>query len=317
MHPALSIIVFTTASGAGFGLLFTLALAVALEDAPTSPGATIAALMLSFALIGAGFVSSAFHLGRPERGWRALGQWRSSWLSREALLAAAVFPLGTAFVADRLANGPSLRATLLAAATALLAAAAVAATGMIYASLKPIRQWRDPRVVPGYLALALATGAPWLAALGGFAGDWRQLHATLALAAVAVTLAIKRAYWRAIDGGAAALTPGDATGLGHLGRVRLLDAPHTADNFIMKEMGFRIARKHAVRLRRVASWGGFALPFALLAIALVLGPSAPRAAGATALLAAFFLIAGTLVERWLFFAEAKHSVILYYGGDAA
>jgi len=317
MHPALSIIVFTTASGAGFGLLFTLALAVALGDAPASPGATIAALALSLALIGTGFVSSAFHLGRPERGWRALGQWRSSWLSREALLAAAVFPLGVALVADRLAAGPSPRAMLLAAATALFAAAAVAATGMIYASLKPIRQWRDPRVVPGYLALALATGAPWLAALGGLAGDWRPLSAALALAAIAVALAIKRAYWRAIDGGAATLTPGDATGLGHLGPVRLLDAPQTTDNFIMKEMGFRIARKHAARLRRVATWGGFAPPFALLAVALALGPSAPLAAGAAALLAAIFLLAGALVERWLFFAEAKHSAILYYGGDAA
>ena len=27
--------------------------------------------------------------------------------------------------------------------------------------------------------------------------------------------------------------------------------------------------------------------------------------------------AGVLVERWLFFAEARHTVMLYYGAEAA
>ena len=94
----------------------------------------------------------------------------------------------------------------------------------------------------------------------------------------------------------------------------LLDPPHTGSNYLMKEMGFQIARKHALKLRRVALSLGFALPLLLtLAAALFSGPLA----GLASLLAVISALAGILVERWLFFAEAKHSVTLYYGAAAA
>jgi DMSO reductase anchor subunit len=94
--------------------------------------------------------------------------------------------------------------------------------------------------------------------------------------------------------------------------VRLLEAPHTAENYLLKEMGFRIARKHARRLRRLAITLGFAFPSLLLAAAFAWSAAAPAAA----ILAALFGTAGALVERWLFFAEATHTVTLYYGGPA-
>ncbi len=40
-------------------------------------------------------------------------------------------------------------------------------------------------------------------------------------------------------------------------------------------------------------------------------------AAITATLAAVSATAGVLVERWLFFAEAKHVVTLYYGATNA
>jgi len=83
-------------------------------------------------------------------------------------------------------------------------------------------------------------------------------------------------------------------------------SPHTADNYLMQEMGYRVARKHAMRLRQVVL-AGFAL--ALLLLSFLLPPAAlPGAALATA---------AVLVERWLFFAEAKHTVTLYYGAREA
>ena len=36
-------------------------------------------------------------------------------------------------------------------------------------------------------------------------------------------------------------------------------------------------------------------------------------ADVTTVLAALIMAVGTLIERWLFFAEAKHTVTLYYG----
>src|SRR5947207_11679737 len=91
MHPALSIVFFTSASGAGFALLLLLGLGVPLELLPADPWFGFAGLATAFVLAAGGLVSSVFHLGRPERAWRAFSQWRSSWLSREGVSSVATF----------------------------------------------------------------------------------------------------------------------------------------------------------------------------------------------------------------------------------
>ena len=87
MHPALSIILFTTLSGLGYGLAFVLGLGV-LDPHAIS---TRLAHPLALALIAGGLLSSTLHLGNPQRAWRALSQWRTSWLSREGVLAIVTF----------------------------------------------------------------------------------------------------------------------------------------------------------------------------------------------------------------------------------
>ncbi len=82
----------------------------------------------------------------------------------------------------------------------------------------------------------------------------------LVFATIMVALLLKLAYWRFIDTHPGASTAESATGLGFLGKVRLLEAPHTSENYLLKEMGFRIARKHAQKLRVIAACLGF--PFA-------------------------------------------------------
>jgi DMSO reductase anchor subunit len=77
-------------------------------------------------------------------------------------------------------------------------------------------------------------------------------------------------------------------------------------------MAFRIGRVHAARLRTIASLAGFAVPAALLALALITGGAF---GGLLAFLAAGLAIVGLLAERWLMFAEATHTVALYYGVD--
>ena len=93
----------------------------------------------------------------------------------------------------------------------------------------------------------------------------------------------------------------------------MLEAPHTEENYLLKEMGFRIARKHRRRLRRIARLGGFTVPAVGSLLALVLGGVAGEIVAGLGLASAAL---GLLAERWLFFAEAKHTVILYYGADA-
>ena len=198
--------------------------------------------------------------------------------------------------------------------SALAAGVTVACTAMIYASLKPIHAWHNAWVLPNYLLLAAMAGLLWcnllakLFLLPGSAVTW------LALVAILLAWAIKHNHWRHIDGSAAKATPESATGLGKLGKVRLLDPPHSQSNYLRQEMGFQIARKHAGKLRRLTLLFAFLLPLALSL--LLLGLDGAFAALVAALAAASASL-GILIERWLFFAEAKHTVTLYYGAEAA
>jgi DMSO reductase anchor subunit len=249
-------------------------------------------------------------LGHPERAWRAFSQWRSSWLSREGVLSLATFPPALAVAYGWVVEGNVTGAWAIAGyATAVLAAATVASTAMIYASLKPIHAWNNGWVLPMYLILAVATGALLLQALLASFGAPRGAAGAAALAAIFAGWCLKAGYWKYLDGTAARSTPESATGLG--GPVRLLDPPNTQANFVQREMGYRIARKHAAKLRYIAVVSLFAFPFALTMASLL----DDGALGIIAALAAVPVAAlGVLIERWLFFAEAKHTVMLYYGG---
>ena len=102
MHPALSVILFTTASGAGYGLLALLGLFGAQRRAVGGAAVRLGRVRGVAGLVTVGLLSSTLHLGHPERAWRAFSQWRSSWLSREGVLAVFTF-LPAGIYADRLA----------------------------------------------------------------------------------------------------------------------------------------------------------------------------------------------------------------------
>lgn len=315
MHPAASVIFFTVASGAGYGLLFLLGVCGAVGWLPPERWFGLAAFALALGAITFGLLSSTFHLGHPERAWRALSQWRSSWLSREGLASLITYiPAGLFGLAWVVLESNSGAWGLFGLLAAAWAAITVYCTGMIYASLKPIQRWHNGYVVPCYLLLGLMTGALWLNALAHLFGLSDTGLTILAVLALAVGWPVKLAYWRFVDGSRSESTAETATGLGHLGKVRLLDAPHTEENYLLREMGFRVARKHAFRLRAFATILAFVLPFLLTAFTIALaGPVAAVAA----VLAAISVILGVLIERWLFFAEAKHTVTLYYGQGTA
>ena len=314
MHPAFSVIFFTVASGAGYGLLLLVALLAASGLLPGDVWTVGALLLPALGLISVGLLSSTFHLGHPERAWRAVSQWRSSWLSREGLFALLTYPVALGFAAGWLGDSAAAWWHLAALATAGLAVVTTVCTAMIYASLKPIHQWHNNWVVPCYLAFALFSGALWLDAVRLILRLSLPHLNGFAFVLVAAGLALKLGYWRFIDKTQSRATPESATGLGKIGKVRLLDPPHTEENYLLKEMGYHIARKHRVKLRRVVLMLAFALPLALM-IATHLLPGPWSAIPACLAVASAML--GLLAERWLFFAEAKHTVILYYGAAAA
>jgi len=180
---------------------------------------------------------------------------------------------------------------------------------MIYASLKPIQQWRNSFVLPGYLALGLYSGSLLLVSLTRAFGVYRPAFAVLAVILLGVAWTIKWGYWRHIDATPAQISLGAASGLGRLGEVRLLEAPHTEANFVMREMGYAIARAHARQLRVLVHVALFLAPLALLGV-VAAGP--PILAQLAALLAVLSATLGVGVERWLFFAEARHVSMVFY-----
>jgi DMSO reductase anchor subunit len=311
VHPTFSVILFTVASGAGYGLLALSGLLAPFGALPADRRFGLAALGLAFVAISAGLLASTFHLGQPRRAWRAFSQWRTSWLSREGVASLATYVPFVLFGALWVLDGrisPSLG--LLSALGAVIT---VFCTGMIYRSLKPIPRWSNGWVVPNYLALGLMTGSLWLDLLAQAFGR-HFLIAAITPAAIALAAALKIGYWQAIDIAPPRSTAGSATGLGYLGGVRLFEAPHTSENYLLKEMGYRIARKHAARLRAIAIIGAFAVP-GLLSLMPFAWPGLPCVVAL--FVAAPLATAGVLVERWLFFAEAKHVVTLYYGEATA
>jgi DMSO reductase anchor subunit len=187
-------------------------------------------------------------------------------------------------------------------------------TGMIYASLRTIRHWYQPLTAPIYIVLGLASGAVLFNVLLHVYGHAAALPAWLAIALLLLGALFKVSYWQAIDTGEKRYTVEMATGLGHLGKVRPLEPPHTQPNFVMREMGYTIARKHAEKLRTLVLVLAFAAPIAALLLTLI---TAPGTGIAGSVLAALLMAVGVVVERWLFFAEAEHVSMLYYGVDAA
>ena len=314
MHPALSIILFTTLSGAGFGLCFW----VGLLGSGLHAYQVALTGFASIGLASAGLLCSVFHLRRPSRAWRAFSQWRSSWLSREALIAPASLAMLAAFVAAT-ALEHSAAATLgwIAAPVALLA---VFATSMIYTQLKAVAAWHTMRTPLLFLAYAISSGFYFMLAMLGLAKLTMPQHGggpvvpDGLLVFLATTLApaaflVQYLWWRRRDAvGFGKSSAESATGLGNPGSVRMLEPPHTGANYLTSEMGYVVARRHAAKLRWISAVIGAAVPAILCLWAGISIVGLP----ALSWLAAIAHLLGAGIARWLFFAEARHTVMLYY-----
>ncbi len=309
MHPAYSVILFTTASGAGYGLLALLGLVGINHGQASSLAFGITAMLVALGLITVGLLSSTFHLGHPERAWRAFSQWRSSWLSREGVAAVVTYAPALLFglAWTGLVDAPALIAPL-GLLAAIMAVVTVFCTAKIYSTLKTIRAWNNSLTVPVYLAFSLATGSALLGGIAALFGRFQVFQVVLTVLLLVVLIALKLAYWRLIDGADRTHTIEAATGLGRIGRVSQWEVPHTSENYVQKEMGYAVARKHAVKLRRLVILLLVVSGVAILA-ALLWPP--------LAVLAALLALAAGVFERWLFFAEAQHVVTVFYGAKAA
>ena len=288
MHPAPSVIIFTSLSGLGFGLLVLLGLGL---PAPTGIMAFIY-FALAYTLAVGGLMASTFHLGHPERAFKAFSQWKTSWLSREAWLAVAALIVmalyGAGLVFYDLALAP------LGWLGASLSLATVYSTSMIYAQLKTIPRWNTPLTSLLFVILSIA------------GGGLLAVQIPVALPLLVGAGIVQVVYWiwgdQAFDESGTNMA--SATRLGGQGSVRAFEPPHTGTNYLLYEFVHVVGRKHAAKLRIISLILMIGTPVLILSmnenIILIL-------------IAVLAHAAGLFVSRWLFFAQAEHVVGLYYG----
>lgn len=288
MHPASSVIIFNTFSGLGFGLLFWLGLGAIV---PTGMGAFIWFVIAYLFAVG-GLIASTFHLGHPERAIKAFSQWKTSWLSREgvcavfALIIMAIYGAGLVFAGTRLG--------LIGFIGGIASLGVVFTTSMIYTQMKTVPRWRHWTTPAMYLLLSIGGGAL-------LAGQVRIAAVLLITGGILQMFAWGNGDTRFKTSGTNMAT---ATGLGHIGKVRAFEPPHTGTNYLMREFIHQVGRKHADQLRIITIGLAFVLPVILLLLPF---------SHIFAALAVLSHIAGVLTLRWLFFAQAEHVVGLYYG----
>jgi DMSO reductase anchor subunit len=321
MHPAFSVVFLTTLIGAGQGLFLALYTAesyatVALLPMP-SHGFFVSGSVLALLLLVGGLIASFFHLGHPERAWRAAAQWRTSWLSREVIVlpvvmgAVAVYGmvhyLGWDLRVLGIESGVANDLTLLVGAGgAAVAFLLFLCTGMIYACLRFLPEWATWLTVVNYTLLGGASGFTLATALAAF-----QAPEVVAFYGV----------WAMILTGAAFVTR--AASLIRNSRLRPKSTLQTAigvrhARIVQKSQGFmggsfntREFIHGAPRwLFRSVKWVFLVLVFPVPLLLLLTGLNT----GVAVLLATAFAIQylGLLAERWFFFAQANHPQNLYY-----
>jgi sulfite dehydrogenase (quinone) subunit SoeC len=316
MQPAFSVIFLTTLIGAGQGLFLALYLVeVAARFGWLAPAVDrmfyVVGTILVIVLMILGLIASIFHLGRPERGWRAAARWRTSWLSREIIVlpafvgAAVLYGAAHWFGQSGVAAGfePTL---VIGALAATLALALFLCTGMIYACLKFLQEWASPLTVLNYALLGSASGFTLATAYTAFVAP--ELVRFYAIAALALT---------------ALAVLGRGASLIRNARIKPKSTLQTAigikhPRIVQKSMGmmggsFNTREFFHGRTRaalRAVKWVFLLLVFPIPATLLALG----LWQGSVPLLVAAFVLQylGLLAERWFFFAQANHPQNFYY-----
>mgnify|MGYP001196921855 CR=1 FL=1 len=310
MHPAFSVIFFTVASGAGFGLISLLFVADFFKlGGSFSNDQLVAGGLMALGLIAFGLLSSTFHLANPKNAWRAFSRFRTSWLSREGVFAVVFMPIALIYLGSIMFDAPQWLRVTSGFLTAVLAWITVFSTGMIYACLKTIRQWNTPLVPANYLALGYASGSLLLLLGAVIAGLELTPYVAMSALIVSIAAVLKAIYYFWIRSPGLTPTINTATGLTRA-KVKLLDTGHTHGTFLTQEFGYQLARKRASVIKVLVFVVGFALPGLMLVW--LLNQQGGTLAAAVAAIAGLL---GAAMERWLFFAEARHVVNLYHGAQ--
>lgn len=310
MHPAVSVILFTVSSGAGFGLiLMTIALSLMGWVPGMGPGQTLVAIFTGSVLATIGLLSSTAHLANPKNAWRAFFRFRSSWLSREGIFAVLFYPVVLIYMLGlwQARDSGSLPwwGLLSGLVASVLALATVFCTGMIYASLRTIPQWNSALVPANYLLLAISSGTVILTMIAALQGIELTVLSGLSLVLLVIAGIAKLLYYIWI-GKPQGPTLNTAMGITRA-KIKILESGQSSRSFLNKEFSNQVPAQTVKRMRWMVYLVGFVIPAVLMLVVF------QTSLTVLPLLAVLLLLAGLAIERWLFFVEARHVVNVFYG----
>lgn len=311
MKPDSAIIYFTVSSGTGYGIIFSLLILLFNNNIEINTSIKLIVAFISLLLITSGLISSTIHLGHPERAWRALSQWRSSWLSREGVAAIITFfPISLFFIFWIFTNKINITLIFLIIAV-IFSLITIYCTAKIYSSIKAIPAWHNPFVPLIYILNSLVLGTIISYSLL-FNFGIKNIYLSNSLIIFSMTaLFIKLLYWYSIKD-KSKTNISTATGLGSVKKTSFFEGPHTGKNFLTSEMINKINKSKSILLRLTVCIFCYITPayFTLEQNNLVMNNDI---IGITLIIVTTFALIGMFIERYLFFIESKHTVSLYYG----
>ncbi|MDH5377038.1 MAG: dimethyl sulfoxide reductase anchor subunit [Gammaproteobacteria bacterium] len=311
MKPAFSVIFFTTLAGAGQGLFLALYMGEVFrmtEGQLISQDFMLTGLVVSFVLLLLGLTASTFHLGHPMRGWRAVSQWRTSWLSREVIALPLFIALVFFYMAAHYTDQSTATTLSLGLVGIVLCFALFVCTAMIYACLKFLREWHSPLTLVNFILLGTMSGFTLAASLSASMEPSLTYLYTFIAVVLTVTAFISRLGSLARNKSlreSPKSTVQTAIGVRHP-KVQQRSMGFMGGSFNTREFFHGKTEFFIKRIRTVFITMVFILPLAMMILSLTSG-------SATLLIGAFCIqYVGLLAERWFFFAEVNHPQNLYY-----
>jgi DMSO reductase anchor subunit len=311
MRPALSVILLTTLIGVGQGVFVALYCVELFGwTNPDNRAFFLNGAVTSLAFLAAGLIASFFHLGRPERAWRAAAMWRTSWLSREVIaLPVAMVTVACYAISHygaHIGPGGSLLSLTVGAIGVMVMVALFLCTGMIYACIRFLQEWASPLTVLNFTLLGLASGFLLATAHAAeYAPAARIPLAYSSLSLLSLSFVFKLAsLWRNKRIKPKS-TMQSAIGIRH-SKINQQTVGFMGGSFNTRE--FFHGKSQWVL--DVALKSSLVLTFLIPALLIVTGLAVPT--HWIPMLAFAVHCLGLVIKRWHFFAQANHPQNLYY-----
>jgi len=311
VKPDSTVIYFTVCLGTGYGIIVSLILILFQSEVTIDQNIKLIIAIISYFLIISGLLSSTLHLGHPKRAWRALSQWRSSWLSREGVASIFTFAPLTLFFIFWIFTNYTKIIFLLLIASSISSIITTICTAKIYSSIKAIPAWNNPLVPIIYILNSLVLGSLFTFTLLYYFQIKINMLSNMIISLSITTLFIKLLYWYSIRRPSNS-NIATATGLGSKEKTSFFEGPHTNKNFLSREMINKINFSKSILLRIAVCIFTYITPsyYLLQRPYFVMND---YIISYTLIIISIIALIGMFIERYLFFIESKHTVSLYYG----